>query len=89
LQQFVTSTEVDLTHELKFVFEEHLTHLNEWSEKYFPEDTEKFAWIQDAFMTKAPSKFTSLEEENLFELFCDKSLKTKLCSMEVTEFEYQ
>jgi hypothetical protein len=86
LQQFVTSSEVDLTHELKFVFEEHLTHLNEWSEKYFPEDMEKFAWIQDPFMAKAPSDFTSAEEENLFELFCDKSLKTKLCSMEVTEF---
>jgi len=75
-----------LAHELKFVFEEHLTHLSEWSEKYFPEDIKKCAWIQDSFMARAPSGFTSAEEEHFFELFCDKSLKTKLCSMEVTEF---
>jgi hypothetical protein len=47
---------------------------------------EKFAWIHDPFMAKAPSEFTSVEEENVIEPSCDKTLKTKFGSMEVTKF---
>jgi len=75
-----------LTHKLKSVFDEHLIQLSHWFEKYFPEDMEKFAWIHDPFTAKAPSEFTSAEEENLTEPSCDKTLKTKFGSMEVTEF---
>jgi hypothetical protein len=47
---------------------------------------EKYAWIHDPFTVKAPSEFTSAEEEDLTEPSCDKTLKTKFGSMEVTEF---
>lgn len=86
LQQFVTSSEVDFTHKLKSVFEEHGTQLSDWFEKYFPEDMEKLAWILDPLTAKAPSEFTSAQEENLIELSSDKTLATKFGSMEITEF---
>lgn len=85
-QQFVTSSEVDFTHKLKSVFEEHVTQLSDWFEKYFPEDMEKFVWILDPLTAKAPSEFTSAQEENLIELSSDKTLTTKFGSMEITEF---
>jgi len=53
---FKFSNEVDLTHKLKSVFDEHLIQLSHWFEKYFPEDMEKFAWIHDPFMGKAPHR---------------------------------
>ncbi|XP_075070632.1 protein FAM200A-like isoform X2 [Mixophyes fleayi] len=86
LHQFVTSNDVYLTHELKSVFEQHLTKLSDWFEKYFPENMETFVWIQDPFSTKAPSEFTSIEEEKLIELSCDKSLKLKFIRMGLEEF---
>jgi hypothetical protein len=58
LQQFVTSNEVDLTHELITVFEEHLTQFSECFKKYFPEDMDKFPWIRIPFTAKVPSEFT-------------------------------
>ncbi|XP_075454497.1 protein FAM200A-like [Ascaphus truei] len=59
-----------------------------WFEKYFQEedDIHKYAWIQDPFKAQAPPEFTSLEEENLIELSCDNTLKTKFCHMDITEF---
>ncbi|XP_075042389.1 SCAN domain-containing protein 3-like [Mixophyes fleayi] len=86
LHQFVTSNDAYLTHDLKSVFEQHLTKLSDWFEKYFPENMEKFLWIQDPFSTNAPSEFTSTEEEKLIELSCDKSLKVKFSSMGLEEF---
>jgi hypothetical protein len=86
LGDFKFSSEVDLTHKLHSVSDEHLIRLNHWSEKYFPEDMGKFAWIHDQFTAKTPSEFTSAEEENLTEPSCDKTLKTKSDSLEVTEF---
>jgi hypothetical protein len=47
--------------DIKSVFEEHLSQLINWFEKYFQEDNiDKFAWIQDPFRAKAPSEFTSV-----------------------------
>jgi hypothetical protein len=50
--------------------------------KYFPEDLDKFAWIRIPFTAKVRSEFNSTEKENLTELFCDKTLKTKLLQHE-------
>lgn len=86
LGYFKFSNEVDLTHKLKYVFDKHKIQLSHWLEKYFPEDMEKFAWIHDPFTAKAPSEFTSAEEENLTESSCDKTLKIQFGSMEVAEF---
>ncbi|XP_075048007.1 zinc finger BED domain-containing protein 5-like [Mixophyes fleayi] len=85
LHQFVKSNDAYLTHDLKSVFKQHLTKLSDWFEKYFPENMEKFLWIQDPFSTNAPSEFTS-KEEKLIELSCDKSLKVKFSSMGLEEF---
>ncbi|XP_063786065.1 protein FAM200A-like [Pseudophryne corroboree] len=88
-EKFATSDDVCLTHEcvtLKSVFEQHLTNLSYWFEKYFPENMEKFVWIQDPFNTSAPIKFSSVEEEKLIELSCDKTLKVKFSSMGLEEF---
>jgi len=46
---------------------------------------EKFAWIHNPFTAKAASEFTSAEEENLTEPSCDKILRTKFGSMEITD----
>ncbi|XP_067136877.1 uncharacterized protein [Centruroides vittatus] len=84
LQQFLTSNGVDFSRIMKSIFEEYLSQLITWFEKYFQNDNiDKFAWIQDA---SAPSAFTAAEEENLIELSCDNTLKTKFSSMELTEF---
>ncbi|XP_076330043.1 protein FAM200B-like [Tachypleus tridentatus] len=77
---------VDLIHGIKSVCEEHLTLISDWFVNYFTENVEKFTWIQDPFKANAPSEFTSAEEENLIELFCDNTSKTKFGSIEQTEF---
>ena len=72
---------------MKSIFEEHLSQLITWFEKIFQKDNiDKFAWIQDPVNASAPSEFTAAEEENLIELSCDNTLKTKFSSMELTEF---
>ena len=37
-------------------------------EKYFEPENDKFTWIQDQFRAKAPSEFSSLEEESVIDL---------------------
>jgi hypothetical protein len=60
------SNELDLSQDIKTMFEGHLSQLIIWFEKYFQnENFDKFARIQDPFNTSAPSEFTSAEEENL------------------------
>jgi hypothetical protein len=87
LQQFVTSNRVEISQDMKSIFEDHLSQLVIWFEKYFiNEDTDKFAWIQDPFNSIVPSKFISTEEESLIELSCDSSLKSKFLNMELTKF---
>lgn len=87
LQEFMTSNEVDMSSDIKSIFQDHLLHLNNWFEKYFKnENIDRFTWIQDPFNAYAPFDFTSAEEENLIELSCDNSLKAKFGRMELTEF---
>lgn len=87
LHQFLTSNEISLSCNLKSLFEDHLSQLIKWFEKYFEADNiEKFTWIQDPFRAKAPSGFTSTEEESLIELSCDTTLKLKFVSMELSDF---
>ena len=45
LGHFKFSNEADLTHKLKYVFDEHQIQLSHWLEKYFPEYIAKFTWI--------------------------------------------
>ncbi|CAH2293732.1 Hypothetical predicted protein, partial [Pelobates cultripes] len=88
LQHFMVSKEVDFSHNLKSGFEDHLSQIIQWFEEYFQEDDiNKFAWIQDPFRVKAPSEFTSTEEESL-ELYCYNTLKVKFGSMELTDFGF-
>jgi hypothetical protein len=42
LQQFVISNEADFSHNIESVFEEHLSQLINWFEKYFQDDIDKF-----------------------------------------------
>jgi hypothetical protein len=70
---------IDFSRGMKSIFEEHLSQLITWFEKYFQNyNIDKFAWIQDPFNATAPSEFTAAEEENLIELSCDNTLKTEL-----------
>jgi hypothetical protein len=72
---------------MKSIFEEHLSQLITWFEKYFQNDSiDKFAWIQGPLNATASSEFAAAEEENLIELSCDNMLKTKFSTMEFTEF---
>jgi hypothetical protein len=49
-----------------------------WFEKYFQNyNIDKFAWIQDPFNVTSPSECIAAEEENLIELSCHNTLKTK------------
>jgi len=87
LQQFLTSNRVEISQDMKSIFEDHLSQLVIWLEKYFKnEGTDKFAWIQDPFNSIVPSEFNSAEEESLIELSCDSSLKSKFTNMELTKF---
>jgi hypothetical protein len=87
LQQFLTSNELDLSQDIKTMFQGHLSQLYIWFEKYFQnENFDKNAWIQDPFNTGAPSEYTSTEVENLIELSCDNSMKERSGSAELTEF---
>ncbi|XP_060846219.1 zinc finger BED domain-containing protein 5-like [Rhopalosiphum padi] len=87
LQQFLTSNTVEISQDMKSIFEDHLSQLVVWFEKYFKnEDIDKFAWIQDPFNSIVPSEFNSTEEESLIELSCDSSLKSKFTNMELTKF---
>jgi hypothetical protein len=79
LQQFLPSNELDISQDIKTMFEGHLSQLIIWFEKYFQnENFDKFAWIQVPFNTSAPSEF--------IELSCDNSLKARFGSTELTEF---
>jgi hypothetical protein len=50
---------------MKSIFEEHISQLITWFEKYFQNDNiDTFAWIQDPFNATVPSEFTAAEEEN-------------------------
>jgi hypothetical protein len=43
LQQFLTSNRVEISQDMKSIFEDHLAQLVIWFEKYFKnEDTDKF-----------------------------------------------
>jgi hypothetical protein len=87
LQQFLTSNGVDFSRGMKSIFEEHLSQLITWFEKYFQNNSiDKFAWIQGPFNATAPSEFTAAKEENLIELSCDNMLKTKFITMVFSEF---
>ncbi|XP_068129400.1 zinc finger BED domain-containing protein 5-like [Hyperolius riggenbachi] len=86
MHDFITSNDLSLDHELKCVFEYHLTQLSYWFEKYFPEDCNKYAWVQDPFRNEIPSDFTSAEQESFIELSCDINLKAKFSHMDLTDF---
>lgn len=46
LQQFLNFNGVDISENMKSVFENHLSQLDIWFEKYFQnENISKFAWI--------------------------------------------
>lgn len=47
---------------------------------------ETFAWIQDPLHAQTPPGFTSVDEESLIELSCDRSLKTKFNSSDLIDF---
>ena len=79
MQQFLTSNGVDFSRGMKSIFEEHLSQLITWFEKYFQNDNiDKFALIQDPFNANAPSEFTAAEEENLIDLSCNNTLENKI-----------
>jgi zinc finger BED domain-containing protein 5/7/8/9 len=86
-QQFLTPNGVEISQDMKSIFEDHLSQLVIWFEKYFQNgNIDKFAWIQDPFNSIGPSEFISTEEESLIELSCDSSLKAKFTSMELAKF---
>lgn len=87
LHTFLTENELTLKLDSKNHFEDYLSQLGIWFDKYFPSEIfDKFAWIQDPFNIDAPTEFTSSEEENLIELSCDNILKAKFIKMELSEF---
>lgn len=59
-----TSNGVEIFQDMKYIFEDHLSHLVIWFQKYFQnKNIDKFASIQDPFNSIVPSKFTSTKEE--------------------------
>jgi len=72
---------------MKFIFEDRLSQLVIWFEKYFlNENIGKLSWIQDPFNSIAPTDFDSIEEESLIELSCDNSLKAKSGRTDLMKF---
>jgi hypothetical protein len=62
LQQFFTSNGVDFSRGMKSIFAEHLSQLITWFEKYFQNNFNKFAKIQDPFNATAPPEITTAEK---------------------------
>ncbi|VVC25639.1 Ribonuclease H-like domain,HAT, C-terminal dimerisation domain [Cinara cedri] len=68
---------------MKCIFEDHLSQIVIWFEKYFQNENK---WIQVPFNSFAPTDFDSIEKESLIELFCDNSLKAKFGRMDLIQF---
>lgn len=78
LQQFLTSNRIEISQNMKSIFEDHLLQLVIWFEKYFQnKNIDKFAWVQDTFNSIDLFEFISTEKESLIELSCDSSFKAK------------
>lgn len=62
----------------------HPSHFIKWFQIGFLEYCiDKLPLIQDPCKAKAPSDFASVEDENLTELSCDSTLKSRFGSMEL------
>lgn len=80
--------EVESHHVIKSVFVEHLSNgLKNEKKIYFQEDKiDRFSRIQGPFRAKAPSDYTSTEEENFIELYYNSAPKRKFGSLIVISF---
>lgn len=75
--------EIDFSRKI-YVFVKHPSHFIKWFEIGFQEYCiDKLPWIQDPSRAKATSDFASVEDENLTELSCDSTLKSRFGSMEL------
>lgn len=50
LHEFMTSNELDMSSDIKSIFQDHLLHLNNWFEKYFKnENIDRLTWDLRSF----------------------------------------
>ena len=79
----MTHKEVDSSYNIKSVFEKQPSQLSNWFE--YTLKKRKFTWVQELFRVKALSHITSAEE-NLTELSCKNTLKTKNLNLSIFAF---
>ena len=75
-----------LPSDLQSVFVQHLSKLELKFALCFQEDLLCYEWIREPYMLPITSSFTEEEKEDYIDLTCDRSLKRKFNSVNLTNF---
>ena len=68
------------------VFVQHLFKLELKFALYFLEDLLRYKWIREPYVQPITSSFVEEEKEDYIDLTCDRSLKRKFNSVNLTNF---
>ena len=72
--------------DLLSVFVQHLCKLELKFALYFQENLLRYKWIRELYVLPITSSFTEEEKEHYIDLTCDRSLKRKFNSVNLTSF---
>ena len=75
-----------LPSDLQSVFVRHLSKLELKFALYFLEDLLRYEWIREPYVLPITSSFTEEEKKHYIDLTCDRSLKRKFNSVNLTNF---
>ena len=75
-----------LPSDLQSVFVQHLSKLELKFALYFLEDLLRYEWIREPYVLPITSSFTKEEKEDYIDLTCNRSLKRKFNSVNLTNF---
>ena len=75
-----------LPSDLQSVFVQHLSKLELKFALYFLEDLLRYEWIREPYVLPITSSLTKEEKEDYIDLTCDRSLKRKFNSVNLTNF---
>ena len=75
-----------LPSDIRSVFVQHLPKLELKFALYFLEDLLRYGWIREPCVLPITSSFTEEEKEDCIDLTCDRSLKRKFNSVNLTNF---
>ncbi|XP_051952836.1 zinc finger BED domain-containing protein 5-like [Xyrauchen texanus] len=65
---------------------QHISSLRELFQKYFPNNSDQYAWVMDPFNAAAPADFRSAEEDQFIEMTSDSTLRLRFKAQTPSEF---